>query len=119
MLSITLPHVDAWNTWYEDFGNSAEGFAALNARISEAARAAGRDPEEIQRSACVLVALDGGDGERPATPEVPPLTGSPRDLAARLHELADAGADEVIMVVDPITERSIRHLGEVVTLLRS
>ena len=46
MLSIALPHVEAWNTWYEDFGNSPEGFAALNDRISAAARDAGRDPSD-------------------------------------------------------------------------
>jgi probable F420-dependent oxidoreductase len=119
MLAITLPHVEVWNTWYEDFGNSAEGFAALNARISDAAEAAGRDPAQIQRSACVLVALDGAAGERPSTPAVPPLTGSSRELAARLHELGEAGADEVILVVDPISERSIRQLGEVVDVSRS
>jgi probable F420-dependent oxidoreductase len=119
MLAITLPHVEVWNTWYEDFGNSAEGFATLNARISDAAEAAGRDPGQIQRSACVLVALDGAAGERPTTPEVPPLTGSSEQLAARLHELGEAGADEVILVVDPISERSIRQLGEVVDVSRS
>jgi probable F420-dependent oxidoreductase len=119
MLAITLPHVEVWNAWYEDFGNSAEGFAALNARISDAAEAAGRDPAQIQRSACVLVALDGAAGERPSTPAVPPLTGSSRELAARLHELGEAGADEVILVVDPISERSIRQLGEVVDVSRS
>jgi probable F420-dependent oxidoreductase len=119
MLAITLPHVDVWNAWYEDFGNSAEGFATLNARISDAAQAAGRDPGQIQRSACVLVALDGAAGERPTTPEVPPLTGSSEQLAARLHELGEAGADEVILVVDPISERSIRQLGEVVDVSRS
>jgi probable F420-dependent oxidoreductase len=117
MLAITLPHVDAWNSWYEDFGNSADEFAKLNDRISDAARAAGRDPAEIQRSACVLVVLDGADGGRQVTPEVPPLTGSPREIAASLHELGEAGADELILVVDPISERSIRRLGEVVALL--
>ena len=25
MLAATLPHVDAWNTWYEDYGNTAGG----------------------------------------------------------------------------------------------
>jgi alkanesulfonate monooxygenase SsuD/methylene tetrahydromethanopterin reductase-like flavin-dependent oxidoreductase (luciferase family) len=118
MLAITLPHVDAWNTWYEDFGNRTEGFAKLNDRISSAARAAGRDPAQIERSACVLVAMDGADGGRPITPEVPPLTGSSRDVAAGLHELAEAGADEVILVVNPISERSIRGLAEVVALLK-
>jgi alkanesulfonate monooxygenase SsuD/methylene tetrahydromethanopterin reductase-like flavin-dependent oxidoreductase (luciferase family) len=118
MLAITLPHVDAWNTWYEDFGNSPEGFAKLNDRVSGAAQAAGRDPAQIQRSACVLVVLDGAGGERPSTPEVPPLEGSSRHIAASLRELAEAGADEVILVVSPITERSIRQLGEVAALLK-
>jgi probable F420-dependent oxidoreductase len=117
MLGITLPHVDAWNTWYEDFGNSPDEFATLNARISESAEAAGRDPAQIQRSACVLVALDDADGGRATTPDVPPLNGSPPNIAAGLQDLAEAGADEAILVVDPISERSIRRLAEVVALL--
>jgi alkanesulfonate monooxygenase SsuD/methylene tetrahydromethanopterin reductase-like flavin-dependent oxidoreductase (luciferase family) len=119
MLAITLPHVDAWNTWYDDFGNSAEGFARLNDRISAAAHSAGRDPAEIERSACVLVVLDRSDGERAITPEARPLEGSSRDIAAGLHELAEAGADEAILVVSPISERSIRRLAEVVALLKT
>jgi alkanesulfonate monooxygenase SsuD/methylene tetrahydromethanopterin reductase-like flavin-dependent oxidoreductase (luciferase family) len=119
MLAATLPHVDAWNTWYEHYGNSPEGFANLNERITGAARDAGRDPGEIERSACVLVAMDRSSGERPSTPDAPPLTGSPDQIASVLHELGDAGADEVILVVDPIRERSIRELGEVAQLLRA
>ena len=115
MLSITLPHVHAWNSWYEDFGNSAEGFAALDERISAAARDVGRDPAELRRSACAFVLLDRSAGERRVTPEAPPLEGSPEQIAARLRELHEAGADEVILVVSPITERSIRELGEVVS----
>ena len=116
MLGITLPHVDAWNTWWDDYGNSAEGFAALSGRISAAARAAGRAPEEIERSACVLVALTGATGER-AGSDIAPVTGPPRRIAAHLLELAEAGADEAILVVDPITEGSIRALAEVVALV--
>ena len=117
VLRIALPHVDAWNTWYDDFGNTAEGFAALNARISAAARDAGRAPETIERSACVLVVLDHAAGERPVTPDAPPLEGPPERIAAALRDLAEAGADEAILVVSPITERSIRSLGEVLALL--
>jgi alkanesulfonate monooxygenase SsuD/methylene tetrahydromethanopterin reductase-like flavin-dependent oxidoreductase (luciferase family) len=113
MLRLTLPHVDAWNSWYEGYGNNAEGFAALDATITAAARDAGRDPGEIARSACVLVVLDRAAGERPITPDAPPLEGTSEQLAERLRELADAGADEVILVVSPITERSIRLLGDV------
>ncbi len=116
VLGIALPHADAWNTWYEDYGNRADGFAALSERISAAAREAGRAPGEIERSACVLVALDRAAGERPATPAAPPVEGPPERIATHLRELADAGAGEAILVVDPITERSIRELAEVVEL---
>jgi probable F420-dependent oxidoreductase len=116
VLRATLPYVDAWNTWYTDFGNTAEGFAALNARISQAADDAGRDPAQIERSACVLVRLDGGD-ERPEIDDAPALTGAPERIAGALRELAEAGADEAILVADPITERSVHELGEVVARL--
>jgi alkanesulfonate monooxygenase SsuD/methylene tetrahydromethanopterin reductase-like flavin-dependent oxidoreductase (luciferase family) len=114
MLRLTLPYVDAWNTWYDGYGNHAEGFAALNAQITAAAREAGRDPGAIQRSACAFVVLDRAAGERPITPDAPPLEGTAAQLAARLRELGDAGADEVILVVSPITERSIRWLGDAI-----
>jgi probable F420-dependent oxidoreductase len=112
VLRLALPWVDAWNTWYTDYGNTAEGFAALNERISAAARDAGRAAEEIERSACVHVVLDRSSNERPI--EVPPLEGTPEQIAARLRELADAGADEAILVVTPITEASIRTLAEAI-----
>jgi probable F420-dependent oxidoreductase len=112
VLRAALPHVDTWNTWYTDFGNGAEGFAALNDRISAAARDAGRAPEAITRSACVHVVLDRASAERPI--EAPPVEGTPDEIAERLRELGEAGADEAILVVTPITERSIRWLAEVV-----
>jgi len=107
MLSITLPHVDAWNTWFTHYGNTAEGFVQLNAGISTAAERSGRDPAEIERSACVLVELDGA-GERPR--DVEAVTAA--RLAEHLRALADAGADEAILVLDPITERSIRTVAD-------
>ena len=60
------------------------------------------------------------DGRRPASAPHPiaPLSGSPQRIAAHLLELAEAGADEAILVADPITERSIRELAEVVALAR-
>ena len=108
MLGLTLPWADAWNTWGEDYGNTAEGFAELNARISAAATDAGRDPGDIRRSACALVEVDASARERPVLPHAPPITA---DVPGRLRELADAGADEVILVLSPITEASIRTVG--------
>ena len=117
MLAATLPHVDAWNIWYEWYGNTPEGLAAANRTVDEVARRAGRDPAAIARSACALVVLDRGSRERPVSEGVPPLEGSPERIAAGLRALAEAGADEAILVVSPITERSIRLLGETLAAL--
>jgi probable F420-dependent oxidoreductase len=111
MLATALPHVDAWNTWYDVYGNTPEGFAELNETVDAAAGAAGRDPSEIERSACVLVVLDRAAGERPVPDGLPPVEGSADEIAAHLRALAEAGADEAILVVSPIDERSIRALG--------
>jgi alkanesulfonate monooxygenase SsuD/methylene tetrahydromethanopterin reductase-like flavin-dependent oxidoreductase (luciferase family) len=114
LLRIGLPRADAWNTWFQDFGNTAEGFAALNERISHAAGQTGGDRGEIARSACALIVLDRAAGERRVPEHVSAIEGDAAAIAGRVRELADAGADEVILVVTPITERSIRSLGDVV-----
>jgi probable F420-dependent oxidoreductase len=117
LLGATLPHVDGWNVWFDRYGNTPEGFAGANRKIDAAARAAGRDPRAIARSACVLVVLDRTAGERPVPDGVVPLEGSADRIAAGLNELAEAGAGEAILVVSPITERSIRTLGEALAAL--
>jgi alkanesulfonate monooxygenase SsuD/methylene tetrahydromethanopterin reductase-like flavin-dependent oxidoreductase (luciferase family) len=104
MLEITLPHLDTWNAWYSWYGNTADGFAALGAGVATA----------VRRSACVLVAVGGGAGERPLEPEAPPV--APENLVAHLRALAEAGADEAILVLDPITEKSIRTVASALAL---
>ncbi len=110
MLAAALPHVERWNTWYAGYGNTVDGFADLNARINAAAQRAGRDPAEIERSACVLVELDSDAVRRPRSDEgVTPVT--PDELVAHLQALEQAGADEAILILRPITEASIRRVG--------
>jgi probable F420-dependent oxidoreductase len=117
VLAATLPHVDVWNTWFDWYGNTPEGFASSRAAIDAACERAGRDPAEVRRSACVLVRLDDASSERPDDPDVVPLEGSPDRIADGIRAMAEAGADEVILVCDPITEVSIRTLGEAVGTL--
>jgi alkanesulfonate monooxygenase SsuD/methylene tetrahydromethanopterin reductase-like flavin-dependent oxidoreductase (luciferase family) len=112
MLELTLPHVDAWNTWFTHYGNRADGFARINAGIDAACERVGRDPREVERSACVLVRVGDGAGERPDDPEAPHLDAA--DLRTELEGFAQAGADEAILVLDPIDEASIRELGRLV-----
>ena len=110
MLAITLPHVEAWNCWYSWYGNTVEGFAELSARIDAAAERAGRSPRSVARSACVLVELDAAAVRRPGSDEgIRPV--APEALAEHLAALAAAGADEAILVLRPIDERSVRAVG--------
>jgi alkanesulfonate monooxygenase SsuD/methylene tetrahydromethanopterin reductase-like flavin-dependent oxidoreductase (luciferase family) len=117
VLGMTLPHVDVWNTWYDLYGNTPEGFARENAKITSAAELAGRDPSDIRRSACALVLVDPASQERPRSADHPPLGGSMATIARGLSELGEAGAHEVIIVANPITEGSIRALGEAIAIV--
>jgi hypothetical protein len=56
----------------------------------------------------VLVTV-GDSGERPADPAVPAVP--VERLEEHLAGLSRAGADEAILVVDPITETSIARLA--------
>jgi alkanesulfonate monooxygenase SsuD/methylene tetrahydromethanopterin reductase-like flavin-dependent oxidoreductase (luciferase family) len=114
MLGIALPHVDAWNTWFTSYGNTVEGFANLRGDIDAACVRAGRDPAEIAHSACVLVRVGDGSSERPH--DVPPV--ALKDLSAHLRLLAEAGADEAILVLDPIDERSTRQVANAIVDLK-
>lgn len=120
MLRITLPHVDLWNVWWSDFGNRADGFAARSAEVDAVCEEVGRDPAEVGRTAAVLVQLDGGAGRQMGDygwGEVTPVSGSPVEIADRLAAFADVGAHHLQLVVDPITERSIEHLAQVLAIL--
>jgi probable F420-dependent oxidoreductase len=117
VLALALPHVDAWNTWLDLYGNTPEGFAAESAKVDAIAERIGRPRAQIERSACVLVVLDRTTRERPIPAGCAPLEGPADRIAGALRDLAHAGADEAILVVDPITEASIRRLGDVLAAL--
>ncbi len=117
VLSIALPHADAWNCWYDLYGNTPEGFSQMSTAVDEAARTCGREPGSIRRSACALVELEGASGRRPKDVDIPPVGGSPEQIARSLRSFAEAGADEAILVVNPITEDSILALGAAVAEL--
>jgi alkanesulfonate monooxygenase SsuD/methylene tetrahydromethanopterin reductase-like flavin-dependent oxidoreductase (luciferase family) len=104
VVGFASQHVDWWNCWYSWYGNRPEGFAELSARFAG----------PFERSACVLVAVGGGAGERPFEEAAPPV--ELPALRDHLDALADAGADEAILVIDPIDERSVAAVAETLEL---
>lgn len=120
MLSIGLPHVHQWNVWWSLYGNTPEGFAAVVADVRARTEAVGRDPDEVEATACVYVQLPSGGGRTmgdPTSTSAPPVAGTTRQIADRLAAFAAAGAHHLQLVVDPITQPAIEQLGEVLAAL--
>jgi alkanesulfonate monooxygenase SsuD/methylene tetrahydromethanopterin reductase-like flavin-dependent oxidoreductase (luciferase family) len=120
MLRIALPHVDAWNVWFADTGNSPAGVPPLRELVDGICREVGRDPASVQRTVAVQVRLPGGTGRvqgdyTKAT--FPPLEGPPDVLVEELRRYAREGIGAVQLVLDPITAESIERLGPVLELL--
>ena len=121
MLDITLPHVDSWNMWWSQYGNTVEGFRREKDRVDSLIEAHGRTGSVVA-TAAVLIQLEGGVGRQMGDYDdlntVRPLTGSATALADQLREFEAAGAAHVQLVVDPITRTSIEWLVDVLTAFR-
>ncbi|HLE88665.1 MAG TPA: LLM class flavin-dependent oxidoreductase [Candidatus Limnocylindria bacterium] len=120
MLSITLPHVQAWNAWFTWFANSVEGYRPLRDTIDAACRAAGRDPGEVERTLALFVAFPGAQGRSLGDltdPEVTPIPSDPATLAAALRAFRAEGVAHVQLVLDPISADTIAALAPALALL--
>jgi alkanesulfonate monooxygenase SsuD/methylene tetrahydromethanopterin reductase-like flavin-dependent oxidoreductase (luciferase family) len=120
MLSIALPHVQAWNAWFTWFGNTPDGYRSLRQEIDEACRAAGRDPADVERTVAVFVAFPGAMGRQlgdPSAPEAEPLSGEASVLAPALRAFADEGVAHVQLAIDPINADTIAALAPTLALL--
>ena len=120
MLSITLPYADAWNVWWSDYGNTPAGFAELKARVDQQVAEHSRPAGSVSATCAVFIQLDGGVGRRMGayggTP-VEPVRGTALEVADQVKAFAEAGADHVQLVVDPITRDSIEWFAPVLAAL--
>jgi alkanesulfonate monooxygenase SsuD/methylene tetrahydromethanopterin reductase-like flavin-dependent oxidoreductase (luciferase family) len=118
MLSLTLPHVDAWNTWWDDYGNTAEGFAALDDRISAACRDAGRDPASLTYSVALTTYCGRDDAELRRRTDAATidrlrsrgLVGTPDEIVDRIGRYAEVGASRVYLQVYDVDDLDMIEL---------
>ncbi len=116
MLGVTFPHVDSWNTWFEDFDNDPARLSPLLEDIARAETAAGRSPGSIERTVALLFQFGDISSRRNSSN---PIQGPPEAMAEKLAELAGLGIGHVQLVLDPITEATIARAAEVADLFRS
>jgi alkanesulfonate monooxygenase SsuD/methylene tetrahydromethanopterin reductase-like flavin-dependent oxidoreductase (luciferase family) len=119
MQSIALPHVDAWNVWWSEYGNTADGFAATKAIVDTRLAEVGRIGE-VDATCAVYVKLPSGTGRQMGDypKSSAPIEGTTDEVADQLRDFEVAGAGEIQLVVDPIVPASLEWLAGVVTLLR-
>lgn len=109
MLRLTARHADGLITIWP---TTAEQVAARRARLDAACREVGRDPERAEMAIGTHVQLSGEDE---APDPARSISGSDGEIAHRLRDLVAAGADHIVLDIDPdITVERIERLGAIV-----
>ena len=98
MLRITMPHAQAWNTWYADTDNTPDGVAPLRDDRRRGLRgtsgATRRRSGGPWRSTSACRAATGRTmGDTTTTDRIVPLEGSPERMADELRAYAAAGVE--------------------------
>jgi alkanesulfonate monooxygenase SsuD/methylene tetrahydromethanopterin reductase-like flavin-dependent oxidoreductase (luciferase family) len=117
MLRITMPWAQAWNAWYQTYGNRAAGIAAQRELVDAACREVGRDPAAVERTVAAFVRLPGAQGMRGTDAAAPPIEGSTEQLVQALRDFAAEGIGHVQLVLDPITPSGVAALAPLLDAL--
>ncbi len=113
VLGLAARWADRYNTaWHERPEPMVERFAA----VAAACRAVGRDPATLGRTCGVFVALPGLATGATGMRENP-VGGSLDEIAERLHALHLAGAEELMLFLDPRDRHGVERFAGVVERL--
>jgi probable F420-dependent oxidoreductase len=114
MLGLVARHADAWNTAW--FGLPDDRLSERLQGLEAALAAAGRDPAELERTVGLIVRdpdqpTDAdGDGEA--------FSGNVAEISELLAAHAELGFGHAIVILDPMTPRSVERLAQAVRLSR-
>ena len=117
MMRLTARYGDIWTAALLATDGTLSGFVDASARFDEACRLEGRDPATVTRMAEAVVRSPGGapsswwDGYT--------IAGSSDEIAAELTAYRDAGADQLMIWIEPNSTTGIEALAEAVNLAKS
>jgi probable F420-dependent oxidoreductase len=112
MLRLTAKYADAWNTaWHTETEQVQERYE----RFKNACGEVGRDASEVALTvgASVNLAPDAEKGD-----ETKAITGSEQEIAHRLKQFAEQGAEHVIVGLEPLNPETIAQFGRIAALAR-
>ena len=112
MMRLTARFGDIWTASLPATGGTLEGYIEAAARFDEACSSVGRDPATVKRMVEVVVRAPGGnpsswwDGYT--------IEGDAGSIAEELRGLAKAGADQIMLWIEPNSVEGIESLAEAV-----
>lgn len=112
MLQLVARYADQWNTaWHTDAAVVQERYAQLQAACAEV----GRDAATITLTVGTSVNLQPAAGSETGQA----ITGSPAEIAQRLHAFAGVGVAHLIVELEPLTPKTIEEFGRIVEMARA
>jgi alkanesulfonate monooxygenase SsuD/methylene tetrahydromethanopterin reductase-like flavin-dependent oxidoreductase (luciferase family) len=114
MIRLTARHADAWNTAW--FGAPDGRLRAKLAEFDGALHAEGRDPAQVRRTVGVSVVDPDANPPVAVDADEEPFAGSVDELATALDGYAALGIDDVVLVLQPTTERSVERFRQAQSL---
>ncbi len=112
MLRLAARHADAWNTaWY---GTPNERLDLRSADLAVALGAEDRDPASIRR--CVGIELADPEAARPDEGDGDLFAGPVDEMASVIDRYEALGFDDLIVLLQPVTARSLDRLAEALDL---
>ena len=117
MLELTARHADAWNLAW--FGRPDERLARVRGELLDTCARVGRDPASLSMTVGVTVRYPDQGPPLAEVPTSPALTGTVEEIADGLTAHAAAGADHLIVALEPSTPETLASFAEAVNRYRA
>ncbi len=119
MLRLTARYADQWNTWLAMSRSDPAAFPAHDALVDAACADVGRDPGTLERTASIMVDLDGRRAipasMAPGTAQ--PLSGTPDEIAESIRAFGALGVSHLQIYLVPNSVAGIRAFEHVLRAL--